>query len=97
MTQPQEKPLDEITMNEKNTNGAEAAGGTNDLSKLLKQYGQRFMEFARADGLYEHHLAFDNVKDPLDISARDRFVAIARSIRDVLAQRWLATDKMYER
>ncbi|MGO8699106.1 MAG: glycogen/starch/alpha-glucan family phosphorylase [Limisphaerales bacterium] len=80
----------------KNTNDAEAAGGTNDFSKLLEQYGRRFMEFTRADGLYEHHLAFDNVKDADAISARDRFVAIARSVRDVLAQRWLTTDKMYE-
>ncbi len=83
-------------MKMKNTNDAEAAGGTNDFSKLLEQYGRRFMEFTRADGLYEHHLAFDNVKDADAISARDRFVAIARSVRDVLAQRWLTTDKMYE-
>jgi glucan phosphorylase len=72
------------------TNSGDVAVGANDFGKLIEQYGSRMTEFARADGLYERHLAFDNLKDPDEISARDRFVAIARSIRDVLAQRWEA-------
>jgi starch phosphorylase len=29
--------------------------------------------------------------------ARERFEAVARSVRDVLAQRWLQTEQTYER
>src|SRR5258708_5053485 len=32
-----------------------------------------------------------------EIGARERFEAIARSVRDVLSQRWIRTDKTYER
>ena len=35
-----------------------------DLVKLLKQYGCGPVQFTGADGLYERHLTFDNVKDP---------------------------------
>ena len=29
-------------------------------------------------------------------TARDRFEALARSVRDILSQRWLLTEKTYE-
>ncbi len=48
------------------------------------------------DGLYERHLHFDNVIDEKLIGPRERFEAVARSIRDVLSQRWALTDKTYE-
>ena len=51
----------------------------------------------RADALYERHLLFDNVVDPGAVDARERYEAVARSVRDVLSQRWVLTEKTYER
>jgi starch phosphorylase len=68
-----------------------------DLSKLLEQYGCGPVRFAGASGaLYERHLLFDNVIDPASAVARDRFEALARSVRDVLSQRWVLTEKTYD-
>jgi glycogen phosphorylase len=44
---------------------------------------------------YERHLKFDNVMAPTAASARERFEAFARSIRDLLADRWLRTEETY--
>jgi starch phosphorylase len=74
--------------------GAKAA--QEDPSKLLKQYGCGPIQFMGNDGLYERHLHFDNVIDEKLIGPRERFEAVARSIRDVLSQRWALTDKTYE-
>jgi glycogen phosphorylase len=69
-----------------------------DISKLLEQYGSGPVKFTGADeALYERHLVFDNVMEETAIGARERFEAIARSVRDVLSQRWVATEKTYER
>jgi starch phosphorylase len=46
--------------------------------------------------LYERHLLFDNVMDSEAATARDRFEALAHSVRDVLSQRWVLTEKTYE-
>src|SRR5678815_1823116 len=46
---------------------------------------------------YERHLLFDNVVDPGAVDARERYEAVARSLRDVLSQRWVLTEKTYER
>src|SRR5277367_6176683 len=68
-----------------------------DTSKLLEQYGCGPVRLAGAGGaLYEHHLLFDNVIDPAAAAARDRFEALARSVRDVLSQRWVLTEKTYD-
>jgi glycogen phosphorylase len=68
------------------------------ISKLLDQYGSGAIHFARSDnGLYERHLLFDNVIDLAGAEARDRFEAFARSVRDVLSQRWTLTENTYER
>jgi len=48
------------------------------------------------DALYERHLAFDNVVRLSETTARERFEALARSVRDVLTQRWLRTEEVYE-
>ena len=40
---------------------------------------------------------FDHVVDPTAAGARERFEAVAHSVRDVLAQRWVQTEKTYER
>jgi starch phosphorylase len=81
------------------TKGIAASGAKTapeDPSKLLKQYGCGPIQFMATDGLYERHLLFDNVTDEKSIGPRDRFEAIARSIRDVLSQRWVLTEKTYE-
>jgi len=48
------------------------------------------------DALYERHLVFDRAIDPKAASARERFEAFSRSVRDVLASRWVATKNTYE-
>ena len=67
-----------------------------DAAKLLKRYGCGPIQFMGADGLYERHLVFDNAKRSAAISPRERYEAIARSIRDVLSQRWVLTEDTYD-
>ena len=67
------------------------------IDKLIAQYGCGPVKFSGADeALYERHLLFDNVTDIKVAEARDRFEAIARSVRDVLSQRWIRTEQTYE-
>jgi starch phosphorylase len=66
------------------------------LAKLLRQYGCGSIQFTGKDGLYERHLVFDKVKDPAVTGPRDHYEAVARSLRDVLTQRWVATRKTYQ-
>ena len=66
-------------------------------AQLLKRYGCGPIQFMGADGLYERHLLFDNVKDPTAVTARERFEAVAHSVRDVLSQRWVRTEQTYQR
>ena len=69
-----------------------------DTQTLLEQYGCGPIQFTgTADALYERHLLFDNVVDPPAVSARERYEAVARSVRDVLSQRWVRTENTYER
>ena len=69
-----------------------------DLEKLLEQYGCGPVQFTGTDdALYERHLVFDNVVDPAAAGPRERFEAVARSVRDVLSQRWVRTEQTYER
>ena len=65
---------------------------------LLEQYGCGPIRFSgHHDALYERHLLFDDVIDPLDAGQRERFEAAARSVRDVLSQRWVETERVYDR
>jgi len=68
-----------------------------DIGNLLKQYGCGPIPFMGNDGLYERHLLFDNIKDLGAVGAREQYEACARSVRDVLSQRWVLTEKTYER
>ena len=69
-----------------------------ETEKLLEQYGCGPIQFTGTpDALYERHLLFDNVVDPGAVGARERYEAVARSVRDVLSQRWVLTEKTYER
>ncbi len=66
--------------------------------RLLARYDCESVQFAGAhDGLYEHHLLFDHVVDPHSAAQRERFEAFARSVRDVLARRWVKTEDTYAR
>jgi starch phosphorylase len=70
---------------------------SNDL-RLIQQYGCGPVQFTGTDNaLYERHLIFDNVVEWMAAGPRERFEAFARSVRDVLSQRWLLTEKTYER
>jgi len=66
--------------------------------KLFTHYGCGPVKFTgAADALYERHLLFDAVVDPKAAGHRERFEAAAHAVRDVLAQRWVATDRHYAR
>ena len=67
-------------------------------SSLLAQYGCGPVQFSgTTDGLYERHLLFDSVRDPSSAGTRQRFDAVARSVRDVMSQRWIRTEQTYDR
>ena len=69
---------------------------TTAVDTLLRQYGCGPIKFVGNDGLYDRHIHFDNVMDDDSVGSRERFEAAARSIRDVLSQRWVLTEKTYE-
>ncbi len=67
------------------------------VSQLLKQYGCGPIPFVGTENaFYERHLVFDRAIDPKAASARERFEAFSRSVRDILAQRWVLTKNTYE-
>ena len=69
-----------------------------ETAKLMQQYGCGPVQFSGTDNaLYERHLIFDNVVDVAAANARMRFEAVAHAVRDVLSQRWVCTEKTYER
>ena len=75
-----------------------SSGGADHPADLLEQYGCGPVQFAGSgDGLYERHLVFDSVLAPAAAGPRERFEAFARSVRDVLSQRWVRTEQAYER
>jgi starch phosphorylase len=66
--------------------------------ELLTRYGCGPIRFSgHDDALYERHLLFDDIVAPEDAGPRQRFEAAARSVRDVLSQRWILTDSAYDR
>ena len=68
------------------------------LPALRRQYGCGPVDLTgNSDALYERHLFFDNVADPATVGARERYEAFARSVRDVLSQRWVRTEQTYDR
>jgi glycogen phosphorylase len=67
------------------------------LEALRRQYGGRIELMGDADALYERHLLFDNVVDPAATGARERYEAVAHSVRDILSQRWIRTEQTYAR
>src|SRR5262249_40801996 len=84
-------------MSADNPRGAKAPAPL-EWGELLAQYGCGPVQFTgTGDALYERHLLFDNIIDPAEVDARERYEALARSVRDVLSQRWVRTEQTYER
>src|SRR5260221_1838324 len=68
-----------------------------ELNKLIEQYECGQVQLAgTGHALYERHLMFDNVVDATAADPRERYEAIARSVRDILSQRWLRTEHTYD-
>jgi glycogen phosphorylase len=68
-----------------------------DTKTLTAKYGCGPVQFSGTDeALFERHLLFDSGVGLAAATARDRFEALARSVRDVLSQRWLLTEKTYQ-
>jgi starch phosphorylase len=68
------------------------------MARLYRQYGCGPVEFTGNDNaLYERHLIFDHAVKLADAGSREQFEALARSVRDVLSQRWVLTEETYER
>ena len=71
--------------------------GFQNISQLVDQYACGAIQFAGTqNAFYERHLIFDKAIDVSAATARDRFEAVAHSIRDILSQRWVLTEKTYE-
>src|SRR5579859_4253855 len=74
----------------KSTAGSEA----DTLARLLDQYDYGSVEFAGSrNASYERHLVFDNISSIQATGPRERFEAFARSVRDILSQRWVRTEE----
>jgi starch phosphorylase len=68
------------------------------IAKLRAHYLNGPVHLAGTENaLYERHLVFDSVVDLADAGPRERFEAIAHSVRDVLSQRWIKTENTYLR
>jgi glycogen phosphorylase len=64
---------------------------------LLNRYNCGPVKFAGGgNSLYERHLTFDQVIPVSAATPRDKFEAIAHSVRDILSQRWLKTEQTYQ-
>jgi glycogen phosphorylase len=66
--------------------------------EIPPQYECGLVNFAGDENAsYERHLVFDHAVDIKQASTRDQFEALANSLRDLLAQRWLKTLQTYDR
>jgi starch phosphorylase len=63
--------------------------------EILKRYECGPFHFA-GDDYYDRHLFFDHVVTFDTASLRDKFEALARSVRDLLTQRWLLTQRTHD-
>ena len=70
--------------------------GPEELVELAHRYGIAPADFGTAlYALYERHLLLDNSIDPAVTNAREHYEAFARSVREILAQRWVKTSRTY--
>ncbi|MDG3005913.1 glycogen/starch/alpha-glucan phosphorylase [Paludisphaera mucosa] len=67
-------------------------------TELFERYGCGPVQFSgNPNASYERHLVLDHVVKPGNASAREVFEALARSLRDLIAQRWLKTGETCDR
>jgi starch phosphorylase len=84
-------------MSVKDAAAPRAATASDAMAALRRQYGCGPVELTgTAQALYERHLFFDSVADPAAVGPRQRYEALARSVRDVLSQRWVRTEQAYD-
>src|SRR6266436_3860903 len=95
---PKESPTPERAISQPKRPEKARVGKGNGITKLLEHYGCGPVQFAGSDNAsYERHLIFDNVIALESAGPRERFEAFARSVRDVLSQRWVRTEETYAR
>jgi starch phosphorylase len=63
---------------------------------LLARYECNGFKFPDRD-YYDRHVVFDHVVPMAGATQRERFEAVARTLRDVLTQRWIKTAEAYDR
>ena len=69
--------------------------GASRSSRAFHEFGS--VPFSgRPDALFERHLLSDAVVEPSAAYDRQRFEALARSVRDLLSQRWVKTQRTYD-
>ena len=92
------KPVSKDPVSEKTATVVPMPAESEYLAKIRRQYFVGPIQLTGTESaLYERHLLFDNIVDVTLAGARERFEAVAHSVRDVLSQRWIYTDKTYER
>jgi glycogen phosphorylase len=86
-------------MTRKSGKSATDSAQVQDMTEILsKQYNCGLVPFVgTSNALYERHFVFDNVLDLESGGPRERFEAFARSVRDILSQRWVLTENTYRR
>ena len=85
-------------MARKKTTTAVAEGwNAPEFARRLEQYGGPIRLDGEIDALFERHLMFDNVAGRDEVGLRQQYDALARSVRDVLSQRWRRTQQTYDR
>ena len=68
------------------------------FNSLLERYGCGPGRLTGpGDALFDRHLMFGSLMDPAEAGVRQRYEAVARSVRDILAQRWHHTEQIYAR
>jgi starch phosphorylase len=70
--------------------------GTPVKPDLLARYECNGFAFPDRD-YYDRHVAFDHVVRLEQATQRERFEAVAHTLRDILAQRWVHTAEAYDR
>src|SRR5271156_6088150 len=65
------------------------------MSDILEQYECGPFRFRDAD-YYDRHLVLEHVVAMERATSRDRYEALASSLRDLLTQRWLKTNQTYD-
>src|SRR5262245_59166356 len=72
---------------------------TTKAPKKLTQYECGEFKFSGKTGQesYDRHLVFDHAVSVEAAGQRERFEAVARSLRDLLTQRWLLTQQTHDR